>query len=123
MDANNRRAAEKWGRRAEELAVLLLRAKGYRILARRFRTPRGELDIVARRGAMLAVIEVKARRHAISALTAVTPHNRRRLAQAAALFLASRPDLAGLNLRFDIIAITPTAWPRHIRSAFGHEAP
>ncbi len=122
MRSNAKRRAERWGRIAERLACWLLRVKGYRVLTTRFRTPRGEIDIIARKGAVLALIEVKARARQADALAAVQPRNQKRLMEAAALFVAGRPELASLSLRFDVIAITPTAWPRHIRSAFGHGA-
>ena len=117
-----RQAAERRGRWAETAAALYLRAKGYRICARRFKTPRGEIDIVAQRGGVLAIIEVKARPSPGEGVAAVTQHGRRRLIDAAGLFCARFPELAALNLRFDVIAVTPFRWPRHIRQAFGHES-
>lgn len=120
-DRAGRQAAERRGRWAETAAAWYLRAKGYRIRARRFKTPRGEIDIVAQRGSVLAIVEVKARATAGSAVAAVTRYSRSRLIDAAGLFCAQNPELAGLSLRFDVIAVTPFGWPRHIRQAFGHE--
>ena len=117
-EIDDRRRAERWGRRAEFLCVCSLRLRGYRILARRFRVPFGELDIVARRGNTLAIIEVKARRTEDLALDAVPPRTRRRLRNAAAVFIQRRPSLARLSPRFDLMVVTPYAWPRHIAGAW-----
>jgi putative endonuclease len=83
-----------------------LAVRGYRVLARRLRYPVGEIDLVARRGGTLAVIEVKARRDTASAMEAVTPRQRRRIAR------------AGLALRFDVMLVTPWRWPRHVTDAW-----
>ncbi len=112
------RRARRRGLSAETLAVWLLRLKGYRILARRHRTPVGELDIVCRRGRLVAVVEVKARPTTRAALESLGPVQRRRIVRAAALFLAGRPDLAGLDLRFDLIACRPGGRPLHLPDAW-----
>ncbi|MGE0714597.1 MAG: YraN family protein [Alphaproteobacteria bacterium] len=113
-----RAAAEALGRRAETHAGWLLRLKGYRILARRWRGPAGEIDLVARRGGTLAMVEVKARPAAGAAADAVDQRSRRRLARAAAAFLGGRPDLAGLAVRFDVILVVPGRLPRHMTDAW-----
>ncbi len=117
MAASSRQRAERHGRRAEFAAALLLRLKGYAILARRHRTPLGEIDLVARRGRTIAFIEVKARRDADDALQAVTYAARQRIARAAGLFVSRRPDLADCAWRYDIVAVAgwrlrhlPDAW-------------
>lgn len=107
------RHAWRWGRFAEALAAVLLRAKGYRILARRYRSAAGEIDIVARRGNVIAFVEVKARPDAASAAEAVTSRQRRRLWRAALLFLAERPALESCVLRFDAMLIRPWRLPQH----------
>jgi putative endonuclease len=109
---------ERYGRRAEALCRLILRLKGYRILASRLRTPLGEIDIVARRGDTLAVIEVKARGDWLTAGEAVSARQRGRLARAAHAFLATNPHYAGMSLRFDVMLVTPWSWPRHLRDAW-----
>ncbi len=116
------RRARRLGLSAETRAVWLLRLKGYRILATRLRTPVGELDIVARRGRCLAFVEVKARPDAAEGLHALTPRQRRRLVRAAALFLGRRPDLAGLDLRFDLIACPARGRPVHLPDAWRPES-
>src|SRR5258706_7610130 len=103
-----RRAAERRGRRSEFLAALFLRAKLYRILARRVRTRAGEIDLVARSpSGVVCFIEVKARRGALLALEAVMPKQQARIARAAELYLSVRPALAKSPVRFDIVTVSP----------------
>ena len=113
-----RRRAWRRGRRAEGLAILALGLAGYRILARNLRSPLGEIDIVARRGRMVAFIEVKTRADWGTAVEALAGRQRRRIARAAAGFLAAHPELAGHRARFDVILIVPWRWPRHITDAW-----
>jgi len=113
-----RRAAWRLGRRAELICVWHLRLRGYRILARRLRTPQGEIDILARRGKVLAVIEVKARDSLARAGESVSPRQRRRLGRAAAYFLAGRPAYASLDLRFDAMLLAPGRLPVHLVDAW-----
>ena len=102
----------------ERLAALLLMVKGYRILARRLRTPAGELDIVARRGRTLAFVEVKTRPDAVTALHAVSPRQRARIARAAGVYVARHPVYAGHDLRFDLIWVAPPGLPHHLPDAW-----
>jgi putative endonuclease len=111
-------AAFRLGLSAESRAAMLLIAKGYRIAARRWKTPFGEVDIVARRGRTLVFIEVKARAHADDAALAVTERTQRRIIAAAELWLAHHPDDARRDIRFDIMLVTPGRIPRHIANAF-----
>lgn len=113
-----RRRAEVFGRFAEGLCRLSLRLKGYRILANRLRTPLGEIDIVARRGQTIAMVEVKARGDWDSANEALNARQRGRLARAAHVYLAANPQYAGYVLRFDVMLVTPWAWPRHLIDAW-----
>ena len=113
-----RRAAERRGRRGELVATLLLIAKGYRILARRFRTPHGEIDIVARRRNLLAFIEVKARANLDDAAYAVTQRQQARIIDAAQAWLMAHPEHAEFEMRFDAMLIAPRRLPRHLLAAF-----
>jgi putative endonuclease len=117
-DAATGRAAHRLGLRAERRAALLLRLKGYRILATRLKTPAGEIDMVARRGRALAIIEVKARADEKGAAEALQPRQLKRLERAASHFLGRNPDLADLDLRFDVVLVTPCRLPRHIPDAW-----
>jgi putative endonuclease len=140
----NRQHAYLSGRRAERIACWLLRLKGYRILAVNWRCPAGEVDILARRGGVLAAIEVKRRAGGLAAgeeagdaaLFAISPRQQARVARAAEAFMARRPDCQGLELRLDAITVTePTSgpwalvaralhwgWPRHFPAAWQAES-
>lgn len=109
-----RRAAERLGLRAETWAALWLILKGYRVLARRVKTPAGEIDLVVRRGGVVAAVEVKARPSLESAVAAVSLRQRLRVARGLESFLAGRPDLAGLDRRFDLVAVRPWRLPAHL---------
>jgi len=109
----NRRRAERGGRRAETIAAWWLRLKGWKILARRVRTPVGEVDIVARRGRTVAFIEVKARATADEADFALDEYRLRRVA-AGAEALAPRFTRPGDDLRLDAVFIVPHRFPRHV---------
>lgn len=109
-----RRRAQNWGLAAETWASLWLRLKGYRILARRARTPAGEIDLVARRGDVLVAVEVKARPSLDAAVDAVSLRQRLRIARALDLVAARDPDLAGLGRRLDLIAMRPWRLPLHL---------
>jgi putative endonuclease len=112
-----RQAAERRGRRAEAVALLYLRLKGYRLLSRRYRTPVGEIDLIMRRGRTIAFIEVKQRGEAGAAAEAITATGQRRIAQAASAWLARHPA-AEYELRFDAVLISSRSWPIHLPGAF-----
>ncbi|MCG8648370.1 MAG: YraN family protein [Pirellulales bacterium] len=118
-----RRRRETLGRKAERRAAFWLRLKGYRSLGARVRTPFGEIDLVARRGNVIAFIEVKARTSERDALQAVTPRQRQRIQSAALWWQARQPDLAGNSMRFDIVAVMPGRLPRHIPDAWRADTP
>ena len=107
------RRAQRRGRLAEWLCCWHLRLRGWRIVARRWRCPAGEIDILARRGGVLAIIEVKARDEIADAATSISPRQRRRIGRAAQAFLLLRPDLAELALRFDVMLVARGRLPRH----------
>lgn len=116
-----RQAAFRLGISSESRAAALLLAKGYRIVARRWRSPVGEVDLIARRGQLLVFVEVKARGQFDDAAESVTPRQRRRIAAAAEAWLASHDGDLGCDIRFDAILVTPWRWPRHIPAAFDME--
>ena len=116
--APERVAAFRTGVSAETRTAACLMAKGYRILAKRFRTPHGEIDLVAKRRNLVAFIEVKARATLDDAAYAVTPRQQSRIINAAQGWLMAHPEHAELELRFDAILIAPRSLPRHLLAAF-----
>jgi putative endonuclease len=113
----DRRAAETRGREGEARAAWFLRAKGWRILDQRVRTPAGEVDLVARRGKLIAFVEVKTRRTAAELDHAIDEYRLARVA-AAAEMLAPRYLQDGDDMRVDVVLIAPRTWPRHIENAW-----
>jgi putative endonuclease len=113
-----RRAAFRSGVSAEGRAALLLAAKGYRTLAKRWKSPVGEIDLVAKRGQLIVFVEVKARTELDAAAEAVLPRQRRRIIAVAEAWLAAHPEHAGYDMRFDAILVAPGRMPQHIQSAF-----
>jgi len=114
----SRQVAFRWGLSAESRAAVFLIAKGYRIVARRWRSPFGEVDIIARRRQSLVFVEVKAREHLDHAAEAVTPRQRQRIIGAAEAWLAGHPTDSACNIRFDAVLVAPRRMPRHIQAAF-----
>jgi len=106
------------GRRAELVCALWLMAKGYRILGFRLKTPQGEIDLLARKGPILAVVEVKLRASIEAALEAVTSRQRERLRRAGETWAARRPQLKGAAIRLDLMALAPGRLPCHIPDAW-----
>jgi putative endonuclease len=113
-----RQIAFRLGISAESRAAAFLVAKGFRILARRWRSPVGEIDIVARRRALLIFVEVKARANLDEAAESVTERQQRRIVAAAEAWLAARPDDSVRDMRFDAMLVAPGRMPRHIQGAF-----
>jgi putative endonuclease len=114
----SREESERRGRLAESLALWSLRLKGYRLLARRYKSPQGEVDLIMRKGDVTAFIEVKARESENLALESVTERQARRIS-AAARFWMARDRKANLGIcRFDIVTVRPYHWPQHIENAF-----
>lgn len=107
------------GRWAEVVAAVWLMAKGWRILGFRVKAKEGEIDLLARRGSVLAVVEVKRRATLEAALAAVTPAQQARLRRAGEAIAARRPDLSRLFVRLDMVALAPRRRPRHIPDAWG----
>ncbi|MFP5395991.1 MAG: YraN family protein [Alphaproteobacteria bacterium] len=108
---------EAAGRRGEAIAALYLRLCGWSIVAQRVKTPRGEVDLVARRGRTIAFIEVKWRANR-SSLDLAIDHQRLRRVGAAAEALAGRLAKSGDTIRVDVLLIAPWSWPRRIANAW-----
>ena len=113
-----RRRAWRLGHWAETVCVGDLALRGYRVLARRVRYPVGEIDIVARRGGVLAIIEVKARPSLAEAAESISPRQQQRIRRAAEAFLGTHPGLGGLTVRFDAMLLVPGRWPVHVADAW-----
>lgn len=113
-----RQAAFRLGLSAESRAAAFLIAKGYRIVARRWKSPVGEIDIVARRRRVLVFVEVKARERLDDAAESVSERQKRRVVAAAEAWLATHPDDIHCDIRFDAVLVAPRLLPRHIPAAF-----
>jgi putative endonuclease len=113
-----KRTSYRTGLFAEALCRLALRLTCYRILASRYRSRLGEIDIIAARGDTVALIEVKARPTHREAAEAILPRQRERLQRAARDFLARHPQFNACHIRFDIMLVAPGRWPTHIRDAW-----
>jgi len=105
------------GHLAETIAAWMLRLKGYRILKRRFKTPVGEIDLIAARGWTLVAVEVKYRGSFLNAGEAITPKQRKRIEMALSLYLRNLRWVPH-NIRFDAVYLIPYKWPKHIVSAW-----
>lgn len=116
-DRKERLARLGRGDRGEALAAALLMAKGYRILARRHRTPYGEVDIIAVRFRRIAFVEVKRRPSLSAAEAALTPNQSRRIGNAADYWLANNSRYGDYELGLDAVLVVPWRWPRHIPNA------
>ncbi len=113
---SSRAEREARGRRGENLAAWYLRLKGWRILARRVKTPRGEIDLIARRGAVVAFVEVKWRANAAELDQAIDAYRLRRVL-AAAEAVGHRYIRAGDQQRIDVVLLAPGRFPRHMANA------
>ncbi|MGE3229329.1 MAG: YraN family protein [Hyphomicrobium sp.] len=111
-----RRARDREGRRAEWIAAVALRLRGYRILARREKTPAGEIDIVAVRGRRLAFVEVKRRATREACEAAVTANGRARVRRAAGIWLARNTRYQAHDVGFDLVFLIGWGWPRYIEN-------
>lgn len=116
--APKRIRAYRRGLGAEHCAAWFLRLKGWRVLAQRYQTPVGEIDLIVRKRDVLAFVEVKARSDLASGLTAVTPKSQTRISRAARLYLSRSSQDPNLTLRFDVVVIRPLRLPLHLANAF-----
>ncbi len=114
----SRAAAHQHGHRAETVALWYLRFKGYRLLAQRFKSPAGEVDLIMRKGNTTVFVEVKARATVDSGILAVTAYQSSRISEAAAFYTARDSKAASSFQRFDIVAVPSYLWPTHIKNAF-----
>lgn len=110
--------AERLGRWSEYRAALALLIKGYRIVALRYKTKAGEVDIIARRGDLVIFVEVKARKDLRAGVDAVSYTAEKRIENAADHWLRKQSDATRLSLRHDIIVVRPWRWPTHFEGAF-----
>lgn len=116
--SNPRAQAEKAGRQAERFAAVALQLKGYVIVARRAKNARGEVDLIARRGKVLAFIEVKMRQKATDPAMILTPTQMSRIINGATGWAASRPWTSDCQWRYDFVLVTPWRWPLHLMDAW-----
>lgn len=117
-ETHARRGAYRRGHRGEWLAAAALLAKGYRPVARRHRTPCGEIDLIVRRGDLVLVVEVKVRPTLLAAMEAIGRQSERRIENAADIWLSRQPDAGRLSIRFDMVAVLPWRWPVHVENIF-----
>jgi putative endonuclease len=115
---SKRLRAHRHGHWAETLAAWLLSAKLYRIRDRRYKTPVGEIDLVAEKRGTIVFVEVKQRRSSGGEAEALEAVNQQRIARAAQYWLMRHPAETGKDCRFDVIFLAPGRWPRHLRNAF-----
>ncbi len=106
------------GLNGERWAAWSLRLKGYRILAHRYSTPVGEIDLVAAKSELIVFVEVKLRESLEQALEVVSYRQRNRIKRAAMHFLQYHPHYETRACRFDLVALSPGRWPRHITAAW-----
>ncbi len=115
---NKRVRAETFGRWGEHVAAWWLRAQFFSIIGERVKTPVGEIDIIARRGDLILLVEVKARRNKLAMGDALSSVNQHRISRAAQFYLAANPELFQKSFRFDVIFLAPWTWPTHLKGAF-----
>ena len=118
MPRPERQVAFTLGLSAESRALAFLIAKGFRVLARRWKSPLGEIDIVARRRHLLIFVEVKARDNFDEATESVNARRQRRIATAVEIWFATPPDDSARDIHFDAVLVAPGKLPRHIPAAF-----
>lgn len=110
--------AWRWGVLAERFCIWMLRLQGYRVLATRYKTKVGEVDIIARRWGTIAFIEVKARPTLASGLECISARQRERIAHAAQIFLSRTRKKDFNQLRFDVMVVVPWRLPYHLKNAW-----
>ena len=116
--SNTRIRAEKRGRRAETMAAIFLTLKGYKILERRLKTKLGEIDLIAKRGNLLVMVEVKQRPDIISAHESLHPQSLKRIERAAHQYINARPKFSCLEVRYDAVFVLPGFRMKHVQEAW-----
>ncbi len=112
------RRAQARGVEAEAAACAALARDGWTVHARRLRTEVGEIDIVAEKDGLLALVEVKSRPSLADAAAALTARQQARLIGAAEILLAEHPDWGTNGVRFDVIVVDAAGAVRRIADAF-----
>jgi len=120
--ASKRIIAERKGRKAETLVIWWLRIQGYRIIGQRLKTPKGEIDIIAQRGNVIAFIEVKARANFTLGIQSISHYQIKRIIAAAQYWRSTRENLQNFTCRFDIVLVKPYLLIKHIKNAFDESA-
>lgn len=111
----SRKKREAKGRRAEFFASIWLKLKGYYILDMRVRMHTGEIDIIAKKGKLIAFVEVKARKTTQIGQRSVTDHSWRRISRTAEIWMSHKRKFTGHDWRYDLVVISPLALPVHFR--------
>jgi putative endonuclease len=114
---SERRRRNRVGHSAELIAAAYMTALGYRVLARRYKTPSGEIDLILRKRGRIVFAEVKRRATIADCEASITASLSRRVRDAADLYLARRPDYQAFDIGFDVIFVTPWRLPRHLPNA------
>lgn len=117
---NKRQQAYERGVEAEHAAADYLRLKGYEILEQRYKTPGGEIDVIARKSNALVFVEVKAHKDPEAALYAVNERSRRRIEEAAKHYIAHHEEVAEMDMRFDVVVMPPNAKPNLLGAVSVH---
>lgn len=118
MNLTQRALAERSGRWAENWAAFVRHLKGYTIVGRRVQTPAGEIDLIARRGNVLAFIEVKMRQQAVDAAEVLRPRQMSRIVRAATGWTSRRAWTQHFSWRYDLMVVTKWRWPKDVRDAW-----
>lgn len=124
MKKSKKKKSYNFGLMAEKIAIFFLMLKGYRILAHNYQNPKGEIDILAVKGKVLTIVEVKARQNFEQCGQSITPWKQQKIFAAAQWLISGRAKIAGLrnisecNIRFDVIFIVPWRLPKHLKDAW-----
>ncbi len=116
--SSSRQTSYALGVAAESCARQLLESKSYHILAQRYKTKAGEIDLIAKRGDHLAFVEVKRRKTQDEAAWSIAPRQQAKIALAAEVFLGEHAALSQCSASFDVVLISPTEGCAHIEQAF-----